>query len=157
MSIFIGIAWLAITTFLGLLFSLGETGPHDIGFIIFLGVFYLFGFFLLSLGIIHKKIVDKVEVCYGKVMGVSTFIDKISEETKYNIEVMVIIDTEELYSGFNKTIVSDFNYNVGEYVQLSKNGNDFIIDYVVNEDIVPLKTQTEMDDINTILENRRNR
>ena len=90
-------------------------------------------------------------------MRVSTFIDKLSEETKYNIEVMVIIDTEELYSGFNKTIVSDFNYNVGEYVQLSKNGNDFIIDYVVNEDIVPLKTQTEMDDINTILENRRNR
>ena len=55
MSIFIGIDWLAITTFLGLLFSLGATGPLDIGLIIFLGVFYLFGFFLLSLGIIHKK------------------------------------------------------------------------------------------------------
>ena len=90
-------------------------------------------------------------------MSSTSFVDKLSGDIKYNVDVMVIIDSEELYSGFNKTIVSDFNYNVGEYVQLSKNGNEFMIDYVVNEDVVPLKIQTEMDDINTILENRRNR
>ena len=53
MSIFVGIAWLAITTLLGLIFSLGETGPLNMALILFLGVFYLFGFFLLSLGIIR--------------------------------------------------------------------------------------------------------
>lgn len=157
MSIFVGIAWLAITTLLGLIFSLGETGPLNMALILFLGVFYLFGFFLLSLGIIHKKLLDKVEVCYGKIMRSTSFVDKLSGDIKYNVDVMVIIDSEELYSGFNKTIVSDYDYNVGEFVQLSKNGNEFMIDYVVNEDVVPLKTQTEIEGIDRILENRRNR